>query len=184
MSILPPDVHQELDQLLVALQSPDNTVRSQAEEHLQNSWTNTRPEVLLMGLAEQIQASQENTVSETSTPHLRTLLPTAADGPTQTRTFAAVIFRRIASRSRKNEAGNNVDMFLSLADEQANVIRHKLLETLGAETDRAVRNKISYAVAEIARQYTDNGRLLLRRFAQLGTLNLVSSDWLVLDDDR
>jgi importin-5 len=47
-------------------------------------------------------------------------------------------------------------MFISLAKDQAAVIRQKLLETLGSETDRAVRNKISDAIAEVARQYTDN----------------------------
>lgn len=62
MSLLPPDVHAELTQLLQALQSADNSIRSQAEEHLQNSWTATRPEVLLMGLAEQIQGAGDNAV--------------------------------------------------------------------------------------------------------------------------
>lgn len=62
MSVLPPEVHAELTQLLQALQSPDNNIRSQAEEHLQNSWTNTRPEVLLMGLAEQVQAASDTPV--------------------------------------------------------------------------------------------------------------------------
>ena len=45
---------------------------------------------------------------------------------------------------------------LSLAKDQAAVIRQKLLETLGIEADRGVRNKISDAVAEVARQYTEN----------------------------
>lgn len=47
-------------------------------------------------------------------------------------------------------------MFISLSKDQAAVIRQKLLETLASESDRAVRNKISDAVAEVARQYTDN----------------------------
>jgi len=59
MSVLPPDVHSELQQLLDALQSADNSVRSQAEEHLANSWTTTKPEMLLMGLVEQIQGSND-----------------------------------------------------------------------------------------------------------------------------
>ena len=59
MSMLPAEVHAELAQLLQALQSPDNNIRSQAEDHLQNSWTATRPEVLLMGLAEQISGSTD-----------------------------------------------------------------------------------------------------------------------------
>ncbi|KAF5682658.1 importin subunit beta-3 [Fusarium denticulatum] len=135
MSLLPPDIHAELSQLLQALQSPDNSIRSQAEEHLQNNWTATRPEVLLMGLAEQIQAAGDNA----------------------TRSFSAVIFRRIASKTRKNEAGETTDLFISLTKDQAAVIRQKILETLAAESERLVRNKISDAVAELARQYTENG---------------------------
>ncbi|KAK1638101.1 armadillo-type protein [Colletotrichum phormii] len=134
MSVLPPDVHAELSQLLQALQSPDNSVRSQAEDHLQNNWTATRPEVLLMGLAEQVQVGSDASI----------------------RSFAAVIFRRIASKSRKNDRGELVDMFLSLSQDQAAVIRQKLLESLGGDFQRAVRNKISDAVAEVARQYTEN----------------------------
>jgi importin-5 len=62
MSLLPPAVHAELNQLLQALQSSDNNIRSQAEDHLANSWTATRPEQLLMGLAEQLAASPDASV--------------------------------------------------------------------------------------------------------------------------
>lgn len=62
MSMLPADVHAELTQLLQALQSSDNSIRSQAEDHLQNNWTATRPEILLMGLAEQIQNAADASV--------------------------------------------------------------------------------------------------------------------------
>ena len=67
MSVLSPEIHAELNQLLQALQSTDNTIRSKAEEHLQNNWTNTRPEVLLMGLAEQVQGAQDAAVCVQST---------------------------------------------------------------------------------------------------------------------
>lgn len=63
MSVLPAEVHAELLQLLVALQSADNNVRSQAEDHLANNWTATKPEMLLMGLVEQIRGSNDATVS-------------------------------------------------------------------------------------------------------------------------
>lgn len=63
MSLLPAEVNAELAQLLQALQSADNNVRSQAEEHLQNNWTAPRPEVLLMGLVEQIAGSPDTAVS-------------------------------------------------------------------------------------------------------------------------
>ncbi|KAM3548004.1 hypothetical protein MY1884_009355 [Beauveria asiatica] len=134
MSVLSADIHAELAQMLQGLQSADNSIRSRAEEHLQNNWTVTRPEILLMGLAEQIQGA----------------------GDEQTRSFAALLFRRISSKTRKLDDGQTVDMFLAIAKDQAAVIRQKLLETLGSETDRAVRNKIGDAVAEIARQYNED----------------------------
>jgi hypothetical protein len=74
----------------------------------------------------------------------------------QTRSFAAVLFRRIASKSRKLPNGDNVELFLSLPREQAYAIRQKLLEALGSESVNSVRNKIGDAVAEIAREYSDN----------------------------
>lgn len=132
--MLPSNVHEELGQLLHALQSKENAIRSQAEEHLQNNWTNTRPDMLLMGLAEQIAISKDSS----------------------TRAFAAVIFRRIATKTRKTPTAENADMFISLNKESAVVIRTKLLEILVTETDRTVRNKISDAVAEVGRQYSEN----------------------------
>lgn len=71
MSMLPPEVNVELTQLLQALQSSDNTVRSQAEDHLATHWTNERPDILLMGLVEQIQGSPDTTV--------RDIIPVAAE---------------------------------------------------------------------------------------------------------
>lgn len=72
------------------------------------------------------------------------------------RSFAAVIFRRIASKTRKIGTSENVDMFISLDKEHGTAIRQRLLETLVTESDKAVRNKISDAVAELARQYYDS----------------------------
>lgn len=60
--MLPPEVSAELTQLLQALQSPDNSIRSQAEEHLQTNWTANTPEILLMGLAEQIAGAPDASV--------------------------------------------------------------------------------------------------------------------------
>ena len=49
-------------------------------------------------------------------------------------------------------------MFLLLNGDAKSAIRSKLLECLAGEQINHVRNKISDAIAEIARQYTDNGR--------------------------
>ena len=63
MSLLPPEVHSALSQLLRALTTADNTIRAQAEEQLNNDWIVARPDVLLMGLVEQIQGAEDLAVS-------------------------------------------------------------------------------------------------------------------------
>jgi hypothetical protein len=67
MSQLPADVQAALGQLSAALSSSDNNVRSQAEEHLTNDWVVNRPDVLLMGLVEQMHGSQDTTVWQNQT---------------------------------------------------------------------------------------------------------------------
>lgn len=62
MSVLPAEVQGALNQLLQALASPDNTLRTQAEEQLNDDWTPNRPDMLLVGLVEQIQAAQDPSV--------------------------------------------------------------------------------------------------------------------------
>jgi len=63
MSVLAPEVSAELGLLLQQLQSPDNSVRSQAEANLQENWTSNRADTLLMGLAEQLANSDDISVS-------------------------------------------------------------------------------------------------------------------------
>ena len=64
MSVLPAEVHAALVQLLQGLQSTDNPVRASSEEQLNTEWVNKQPGMLLMGLAEQMQGSQDDGVSE------------------------------------------------------------------------------------------------------------------------
>ena len=79
-----------------------------------------------------------------------------------TRSFAAVLFRRIAGRTRKtgnagSEEGEQEDLFWSLQPPQKNAIRAALLQCLAQEKEGAVRHKVGDAVAEVARQYTSFG---------------------------
>ncbi|CAG8304434.1 unnamed protein product [Penicillium salamii] len=136
MSLLPPEVHTALSQLLSALSTPDNTVRSQAEDQLNNDWVQNRPDVLLMGLAEQLGGASD----------------------TITRAFSAVLFRRIATKTRKDPAsGDAKEIFSSLPIEQRVAIREKIVACLSSESVNDVRKKVGDALAEVARQYTDNG---------------------------
>lgn len=68
MSILPAEAQGALTQLLQALSSPDNSLRAQAEDQLNNDWTTNRPDVLLMGLVEQMQASADSSVRPPQSP--------------------------------------------------------------------------------------------------------------------
>jgi hypothetical protein len=157
MSVLPPEVQTDLAQLLDALQSSDNNVRSQAEEHLTNNWQATKPEMLLMGLVEQLQGASDATVRYPSPNTLQSKgIHMLTSCTLETRSFAAVLFRRIASKSRKLPNGENVELFLALPQQQAHAIRQRLLEALGAESVNSVRNEIGDAVVEIAREYSDN----------------------------
>lgn len=63
MSVLPAEVHTALAGLLQGLQSPDNVQRTNAEQQLNEEWVAQRPEVLLMGLSEQIELAQDTSVS-------------------------------------------------------------------------------------------------------------------------
>ncbi|THC90469.1 hypothetical protein EYZ11_010072 [Aspergillus tanneri] len=136
MSLLPPEVHSALSQLLRALGTPDNAVRTQAEEQLNNDWIQGRPDVLLMGLVEQIEGSEDAV----------------------TRAFAAVLFRRIATKTRKDPVTNEAkELFSTLTTDQRLIIRQKLVTCLTNASATDVRKKIGDAVAEIARQYTEYG---------------------------
>ncbi|KZF24570.1 importin beta-3 subunit [Xylona heveae TC161] len=136
MAVLPAEVHNALSQLLQGLSSADNAVRSQAEEQLNNEWVIARPDVLLVGLVEQIQGAAEPS----------------------TRSFAAVLFRRISTKTRKDPKSDTTkELFLTLDQPQKTVIRTKLLECLANESLPHVRNKVGDAIAEIARQYVDDG---------------------------
>lgn len=66
MSVLPVEVGSALAELLHELSSSENVVRALAEERLNTEWAAARPDVLLMGLVEQIQVSQDPAVGTLS----------------------------------------------------------------------------------------------------------------------
>ena len=69
-----------------------------------------------------------------------------------------MLFRRAATRTRKDPTTEtSKDAFWTLQDAQRIAIREKLLQALGSENTTNVKNKVSDAVAEIARQYADEG---------------------------
>ena len=108
-----------------------------------------------MGLVEQMQATEDPTVhaykdlSKTQSSLLQR---------TQTRSFAAVLFRRIATKTKKVAGSEeSKELFIALQNAQKLAIRERLLQCLQGETLPQVRHKVGDAVAEIARQYAENG---------------------------
>ena len=67
-----------------------------------------------------------------------------------------MLFRRIATRNRKVSNEHSQELFLSLPQTSKLAIRQRLLESLDKEPTPNIRHKIGDAVAEIARQYSDN----------------------------
>lgn len=63
MASLPENVHTALSNVLSGLQSPDNVTRTAAEDQLNNEWFAQRPDVLLMGLSEQMDFAPDSNVS-------------------------------------------------------------------------------------------------------------------------
>lgn len=58
-SQLPPQAAAHLEQVLPALASPDNNIRSAAEKSLNDEWVAKEPDLLLTGLAEQVRANAD-----------------------------------------------------------------------------------------------------------------------------
>jgi hypothetical protein len=133
-SQLPPDVVAALQQLLQGLASADNAIRSRAEQMLNDDWLATRPEMLLSGLAEQV----------------------VAGGASQGRSFSAVLFRRLASKTQ-TRTDEPQELYIGCSPSVKTYIRSTLLQGFAQETDNTARKKIGDAVAEVARQLADAG---------------------------
>jgi hypothetical protein len=65
----------------------------------------------------------------------------------------------MAVKSRKNNVGEGTqDLFFSLQSQVREAIRNTLVEALLGEQDEGVRHKIGDAIAEVARQYSADGK--------------------------
>ena len=71
MALLPPEVHAALSELLPRLQTADNVARSSAEQQLSEEWEVPRPDVLLIGLSEQMQGAQDQAVCSRKEQNIR-----------------------------------------------------------------------------------------------------------------
>jgi hypothetical protein len=69
------------------------------------------------------------------------------------------------------------ELFSTLNREQKLIIRQKLVACLTNESANDVRRKIGDAVAEIARQYTDNGMYTMLGLNDWVTRDVRSDEW-------
>ncbi|KAK9458730.1 armadillo-type protein [Lipomyces oligophaga] len=126
MSNLPAEATAALQALLQNLTSSDNTIRSQAEESL-NEWIKQRFDMLMLGLAEQALMAPDQTM----------------------RAFAAVIFRRIGSKQPENSDALTGRMSSTITPEVREKIKAILLQALGNEQVKDVRHKICDTISDL-----------------------------------
>ena len=70
-----------------------------------------------------------------------------------------MLFRRIAAKPKKAPNSQEPrDLFMTLSPAHKEAIRGKLLQLLPNQSVSNVRHKVGYAIAEIARQYCDEGK--------------------------
>jgi len=138
MSSLPPEAVSALHQLLSHLTAADNESRSTAEKSLNEEWIlrgQERQEMLLVGLAEQSVAGESAMM----------------------RSFAAVLFRRIATRQPPDT--EQISAIIDAVSEPALAqIKNILLQGFIGDQTRDARHKIADAIAEIARPGTKSGK--------------------------
>lgn len=127
---LPADVTETLNQLLLGLMSQENSLRHEAEKHLEAEWRSNRVNVLLVYLAQTCVTAPDANLS----------------------TFAAVLFRRIAIRTPK-ELAKMTDRTIGVIDNGSKEqIRSFLLQGFSAEHPPHVRRKIADAISEMAKE--------------------------------
>ncbi|CAG78228.1 armadillo-type protein [Yarrowia lipolytica] len=133
---VPDEVISSLKQLLVNLGSPSSEVRVPAEKTLRDEWC--RPQqvgMLLVGLAQLAATDSDKTV----------------------RSFAAILFRRMALKSPedvKNVVTRTVD---TVQPEVRSMCRNILLGGFTQETDNSTRHKLCDAMAELVEDENTQG---------------------------
>ncbi|CDO95472.1 unnamed protein product [Kluyveromyces dobzhanskii CBS 2104] len=130
MSVLPDEVNSTLVKLLQGFASPDNSIRSAAEDALNNNWiTPEHIEVLLMFLAEQSAFSDDLTTAGLS----------------------AVLFRKLALRAPPSSKTIIIAKNIThISKEALTQIRNTLLKGFISQRPNNIRHKLSDAIAECA----------------------------------
>ncbi|KAK9467540.1 armadillo-type protein [Lipomyces arxii] len=127
MSSLPAEATAALLSLLQSLTSADNNIRANAENSLNTEWISQQLDMLMLGLAEQTLMSQDQTL----------------------RSFAAVLFRRIATKQPEGGEVLTSRIIDNVAPEVLTRIKEILLQALSNEQVNDVRHKICDTISEL-----------------------------------
>ncbi|KAK9371995.1 armadillo-type protein [Lipomyces chichibuensis] len=127
MSSLPAEATAALLALLQSLTSPDNNTRSTAETSLNAEWISQRLDFLMLGLAEQMLMSEDQTL----------------------RSFSAVLFRRIAAKQPDDSEVLTSRLVDKLTPEVKAKIKEILLQALSNEQVNDTRHKICDTISEL-----------------------------------
>ncbi|QSL64408.1 hypothetical protein MERGE_001709 [Pneumocystis wakefieldiae] len=129
MSFIQKETALALTSLLSSLKHTDNEIRMKAEASLHEQWIAHEPEILLVGLAEQVNISEDSSL----------------------RSFAVILLRRISFKpiSLVNDAKETM-VWNMLSQEGAKKVQSLLLESFTKENDENVRHKIADTISEVA----------------------------------
>ncbi|KAL1918162.1 uncharacterized protein VTP21DRAFT_3428 [Calcarisporiella thermophila] len=126
--LVPEDVLSQLTPVLAQLSNADNTIRSQAEQRLNDHWVAHQPDVLLLGLAQLINSPAQPDIQS----------------------FSSVLLRRIAFRVL-TAGKEETTLWMAVAEGTRQQVKNALLYSLSAETNAGVRHKVCDTIAEVAK---------------------------------
>ena len=115
----------QFEQMILALLSPDNNIRNQAEEALRQAKQN--PEILLPAYVQLLRTNQNP----------------------QVRSMCAVLLRKSVMQAGTSEAGEASSSLAKLSVQAKHVVKSELLACIEAETERHIRKKICDAVGQL-----------------------------------
>ena len=115
----------QFEQIILALMSPDNNMRNQAEEALRQA--KQSPETLLPAYVQLLRTNQDP----------------------QVRSMCAVLLRKAAMQGGTTESGEATSSLARLSAQAKQVVKSELLACIVSETERHIRKKICDAVGQL-----------------------------------
>ena len=114
----------QFEQIILALMSPDNNMRNQAEEALRQA--KQSPETLLPAYVQLLRTNQDP----------------------QVRSMCAVLLRKAVMQGGTTESGEATSSLARLSAQAKQVVKSELLACIEAETERSIRKKVCDAVGQ------------------------------------